>query len=140
MVDVGTQATTIDTQQVTLTNASDLETYVQATIVNFEIDSNVTKHQLTDDSIDNVFSLRMNYIEGTLRVTTGEWADLVTLTVDVAGVRPSKVWQVSWTDDSGNLVSTSFNGQLKTLRTIDNNPGKLTLFYRIETDQVAGVT
>lgn len=139
MVNVGIQANTVDTQKVTLTNFTDSLTYAEATIVNFDIDSIVEKNQRSDSTINNVFSLYMNSIEGTMRVTVPEWAALVVLTLDVNGVRPVRVWNVAWTDDSDNVVTTSFNGQLKTLRTIDNNPGKLTLFYRIEADTVISV-
>ncbi len=139
MSNVGIQANTVDTQQVTLTNVTDNDTYIQATIVNFIIDSTVEKNQLSDDTIDNVFSLYMNSIEGNMRVTTPEWAALVTLTADVDGVRPQKIWRIDWTNDSDDALSTSFVGQLKTLRQIDSGIGKIEIFYRIESNQTVSV-
>lgn len=140
MVDVGTQENTVQTQKVIITNETDSKTYIQATIVNFTIDSNVTKHQLNDDTIDNSFSLPMNSIEGTLRITIPEWADLVTLTKDVNGIRPIKSWSVKWTDDSGNTATTTFDGQLKTLISTDDGLQKLRVNFRIEATEKVVVT
>ena len=140
MVDVGVPANFVDTQDVTLTNLSDNLTYTQLTNVSFDIDSIVEKNQLTDDKIDNVFSLRMNAIQGEMMVTNPQWAALVTLTVDVDGVRPVKVWSISWTDATGTTVNTSFNGQLQTLSPVDSGLGFVTLFFRIQGDEVVGIT
>ena len=95
MADAGVQANFVDTQQITLTNITDSLTYIQITDFETNIDSNVIKHHLTDDTVDNVFDLYDNYIQGNMWATTPQWAALVTLTVDVDGVRPSKSWQVS---------------------------------------------
>ena len=57
MVDTGVQANFVDTQQITLTNTTDSLTYIQITDFETNIDSNVTKHHLTDDTVDNVFDL-----------------------------------------------------------------------------------
>jgi len=139
MVDVGVQANFIDTQDSILTNVSDSLTYSQLTDLILDIDSNVTKHQLTDDTIDNVFSLYMNSLQGNMWVTNPEWAALLALTVDVNGVRPSKVWTLTWTDQSNTVVSTAFNGQMKTLRVIDSGIGAIKLFFRLELDHAAGI-
>lgn len=140
MVNVGSQENTVDSQKVILTNETDNKTYIQATIVNFTIDSNVTKHQLNDDTIDNSFSLPMNSIEGTLRITISEWADLVTLTKDVNGIRPIKSWSIAWTDVSGNTATTTFDGQLKSLITTDDGLQKLRVNFRIEATEIVVVT
>ena len=91
MVNVGSQANFVDTQQATLTNVTDSLTYIQITDQEINIDSTVTKHHLTDDTVDNVFDLYANYIQGNMWATTSEWAALVNLTVNVNGVRPTKI-------------------------------------------------
>ena len=139
MVDVGVQANFVDTQQITLTNLTDSLTYIQITDFETNIDSNVTKHHLTDDTVDNVFDLYDNYIQGNMWATNPQWAALVTLTVDVAGVRPSKIWQVSETDQSSSNVTTSIVGQIKTLKKIDTGIGAVKLFFRIEGDETLSI-
>lgn len=139
MGNVGLQDNFIDTQDSILTNLSDSLTYTQLTDLVLDIDSNVTKHQLTDDSIDNVFSLYMNSLQGNMWITNPEWAALLALTVDVDGVRPSKIWTLTWTDQSNVVVTTAFNAQLKTLRPIDIGIGPLQLFFRLELDEVVGI-
>ena len=136
---VGVQANFVDTQQSILTNTSDGLTYDQLTDLVVDVDSNVVKHQLTDDTIDNVFSLRMNSIQGNMWVTNPEWEALVELTLDVNGVRPSKVWTITWTDQSNTEVTTAFNAQMKTLRPTDRGIGAVQLFFRLEGDQAVGV-
>ncbi len=139
MSNVGLQDNFVDTQDSILTNLTDNLTYTQLTDLVLDIDSNVTKHQLTDDTVDNVFSLYMNSLQGNMWVTNPEWAALLALTVDVDGVRPSKVWTLSWTDQSNVIVTTAFNAQLKTLRPIDIGIGPLQLFFRLELDEVVGI-
>ena len=132
---VGVQANFVDTQQSILTNSSDGLTYDQLTDLVIDIDSSVVKHQLTDDTIDNVFSLRMNSIQGNMWVTNPEWIALVALTLDVDGVRPSRVWSIAWTDQSSTTEATFFTAQMKTLRPIDRGIGAVQLFFRLECDQ-----
>jgi len=90
MVDAGSQANFIDTQNSKLTNFSDSLTYTQLTDTVLEIDSKVVKHQLTNDSVDNVFSLYMNSVQGNMWVTNPEWAALLALTVDGGGRKTVK--------------------------------------------------
>jgi len=139
MVNVGDQDNFVDTQNSILNNISDSLTYDQLTDLILDINSNVTKHQLTDDTIDNVFSLYMNSLEGNMWITNPEWAALLALTVETNGVRPSKGWTLTWTDQSNNIVTTAFNAQMKTLRPIDKGIGVLQLFFRLELDEVIGV-
>jgi len=136
---VGAQSNFVDTQKAVLSNATDLLTYIQLSDLVIDIDSNVTKHQLTDDTIDNVFSLRMNSLQGNMWITTPEWPALETLTVDVDGVRPTKVWFLAWSDQSQSTKTTVFNAQMKTLRPIDSGIGALKLFFRLEGDGTVGV-
>jgi len=140
MVNVGSQANFVDTQDSVLTNVTDSLTYTQLTDLVPDIDSNVTKHELTDDTIDNVFSLRMNSLQGNMWVTNPEWDALETLTVDVAGVRPKKVWNLVWTDQSTTVKTSAFNAQMKTLRPIDKGIGAVQLFFRLEADGTVVVT
>ncbi len=140
MVDVGLKTDTVDTQDVALTNVSDSKTYLQLTDVIPDISSNVTKHQLTDDTIHQVFSLRMNSIQGNILLTTPEIAALVVLTVDVAGVRPIKTWSVAFTDGVGSTTSLVFNAQLKDFRLIDSGIGVATMFFRLEATESVAVS
>lgn len=139
MVDVGVQANFVDTQKSKLTNLTDSLTYNQITDTVLDIDSNVVKHQLTDDTVDNVFSLYMNGVQGNMWITNPEWSALLALTVDVNGVRPSKVWTLEWTDQSNVVVTTAFNAQMKTLRPIDTGIGAVQLFFRLELDEAVGI-
>jgi len=139
MVDVGTQANFVDTQDSKLTNLTDSLTYIQVTDTVTDIDSDVTKHHLTDNTVDNIFDLYANSIQGNMWVTNPQWAALVTLTVDVNGVRPTKIWRLEETDQSGTVVTTSLNGQMKTLRKIDTGISAVQLFFRIEGDEVLSV-
>ena len=139
MGNVGVQANFVDTQNSILTNLTDNLTYIQLTDLVLDIDSDVIKHQLTDDKIDNVFSLYMNSLQGNMWITNPEWAALLTLTIDVNGVRPLKEWTITWTDQSNIIVTTAFNAQMKTLRPIDSGIGALQLFFRLELDEVIGI-
>ncbi len=139
MGNVGLQDNFVDTQNSKLTNITDSLTYTQLTDLVLDVDSDVTKHQLTDDTIDNVFSLYMNSLQGNMWITNPEWAALLALTVDVSGVRPSKVWTLSWSDQSNTVVTTAFNAQMKTLRPIDAGMGPLRLFFRLELDEIVGI-
>ena len=139
MVDAGLEQNFVDTQGISLTNATDGLTYIQLTDVDFLIDSNVTKHQLTDDRIDNVYSLYMNYIEANITLTTPEVAALVLLTKDVAGVRPTNVWTLNMDNSNDEAELISLNGQVKTLRIIDVGISVTKLFIRIEGDETVTV-
>ena len=139
MANVGLPENFVDTQDVLLTNVTNADTYLQLTDVVPDISSNVTKHQLTDDTIDNVFSLRMNSIQGNMVLTTTELADLVTLTVDVNGVRPIRTWSVAFTDATNNTVTLTFNAQLMDLRPIDSGLGSVRMFFRLEATETVGV-
>jgi len=137
---VGVQDNFVDTQQSMLTNVTDSLTYTQLTDLMFDIDSNVTKHELTDDTIDNVFSLYMSGVQGNMWLTNPEWDALVVLTEDVAGVRPIKTWLLRWIDQSNTVKTTTFNAQLKTLRPIDRGIGAVQLFFRLELREGVGVS
>lgn len=140
MADVGLQDNFVDTQQFKLTNVTDSLTYLQITDVTLDLDSNVTKHQLSDDTIDNVFSLYMSGVQGNMWITNPEWDALVVLTVDVAGVRPIKSWNLIQIDQSNTTKTTTFNAQLKTLREIDRGIGVVQLFFRLELQEAVVVT
>lgn len=140
MADVGVEKNFVDTQGISLTNDSDAKTYKQLTNVSFDVDSNVRKHQLTDGQVDNVFSLFMNYIQADITLTTTELGDLITLTRDVAGVRPIKLWSVSMNDSDNQTTNISFSGQVKTLRVIDAGISVTKIFLRIEGREALGVS
>lgn len=140
MVDVGSQLNWVDTQKFRLTNVTDSLTYIQITDVTLDLDSNVVKHQLSDDTIDNVFSLYMSSVQGNMWITNPEWAALVLLTVDVDGVRPVKSWNLIQTDQSNTVKTATFNAQLKTLREVDRGVGVVQLFFRLELQEAVVIT
>lgn len=139
MSNTGSPSNFIDVQDGKLVNVTDDKNYQQLNSLNLNIDSNVTKHHLTDDTIDNVFSLYLNSIEGNMILTTMEWNDLVTLTRDVDGVRPTKIWRLEWQDVSGDIVHTSFNGQLQTLRPTRPNAGLHEVYFQIQADEAISI-
>lgn len=139
MVDVGSAANWVDTQQARLTNTTDGLTYIQMTDSIQDIDSNVTRHELTDDTVDNVFSLYMNSIEGNMWVTQPQVAALITLTEDVAGVRPKRIWSLELTDNSNNVITIAFVAQLKIFRIIRNNLGNVKVFIKLLANETVSV-
>jgi len=58
MVDVGSSGNFVDTQDVNLTNTTDSKTYKQLTNVTLSITRTVYKHFLTDNTIENLASMR----------------------------------------------------------------------------------
>jgi len=132
MVNVGLQENFVDAQESTLTNRTQDLTYIQITDTILNIDSNVTKHQLTDNTIDNVFSRYMASMQGNMWVTLPEWLALTDLTVDVNGTRPVNVWELKWISQADVRISTVFAAQMKTLQIIDRGIGSVQLFFRLE--------
>lgn len=139
MADVGSETNYVDYQGKSLTNSTDSKTYVKLQNLVVNITRKVKKHQLTDGSVFNSVSLYMNSLEGNLILTSTEWVDLVALTATVDGQLPIKVWSVAWTDNSGNVVTTSFNGQLLTLSPESVSAGVIKLPFRIEADEAIAV-
>jgi len=139
MVNVGIPGDFIDSQNFNLTNDTDAKTYKQLTDIIVDIDSDVTKHQLTNNTINNVFSLSMISIQGNMWITAPQWAELVLLTIEVNGVRPIKSWELEWIDNSNVLLTTQFKAQMKTLRVIDNGIGNVQLFFRLECTEFINV-
>jgi len=139
MVNVGSEVNYVDYQGKSLTNVTDSKTYVKLQNLVMDITRKVTKHQLTDGSVFNSVSLYMNNLEGNLILTSTEWDDLQTLTETVNGQLPIKIWSVAWSDNSGNVKTTSFNGQFLTLRPESSGSGVHKLFFKIEADGVVTV-
>jgi len=136
MADVGVIDNFVDTQNSTLTNVSDSLTYLQLFNLTVDTDSNVTKHQLTNNTIDNVFSLSLNSIQGTMKVTTPELPALVELTKEVNGIRPIKLWKLTFTDYSNNIILTTFEAQMKTLNIVDSGIGAIDVSFRLEATEL----
>ncbi len=138
---VGIQDNFVDVQRTKLTNLTDSKTYTQVTEVYFDIDRNIEKNQLSSGAVDNVYSRYMNGIEGIIILTVPQLADLITLTNTIDDALPVKLWNLELTDQSDNTITTTINGQLKTLRQIRNKgPGVMMFFFRIESDEALVVT
>lgn len=137
---VGAEGNFVDTQKVSLTNTSDSLTYTQVTNVTMNIDRPVTKRQLTDDTIDNLFSGYDNFFEGDMVLTTPEYTALQTLTILTSGTLPTKTWELKYTDDSNSILTITISGQMKSLPIIDVGIGAVTIHFRIEGNHIVGVT
>lgn len=129
MGSVGSQNNFIDTQDSILTNVTDDKKYIELVNLTFNLDSALTRHQLTDDTIFNMFSLSFNEVSGNMWLTSNEWSGLQNLLIDVNGIRPIKTWNIEWVDQSGVTKQTSFSAQLKTLTPIDSGIGAVNLFF-----------
>ena len=127
----GSQDNFIDTQNAILANTTVNITYTQLTDLTFNLDSILTRHQLTNDTIDNIFSLSFSDVSGNMWLTTTEWSILQELLVDVNGIRPIKTWSITWTDQSSVVKTTTFLAQLKTLTPIDSGIGAIKLFFNL---------
>lgn len=135
MADVGLTSDFVDTQDVSLTNVTDNLTYKKLTDVILDMNKNLEKNQLTDNTVDNLYSLFMNGIEGNIRLTTLELDAWTALFIS----SETKVWQVSYTDADNDTKSISFNAEVKTFRLIDFGLGWVNQFFRLESDEVVTV-
>jgi len=137
MSSIGLEKNMVDVQDVTLTNITDSKTYTQLKNVRLDIDRKVTKHQLTNDTIDNIYSLQMNSIEGNIYLTTPDFADLATL----ASTLDTKTWEVAYSDSNGDNVKLRVSAQLKTLKVDDGDENDTSIFiFRLEGKETVGVT
>lgn len=135
MPDVGIVSNFIDTQDAKLTNTTDNKTYIQLLTSTLFLDNNVSKHQLTNDTIDNIYSLNMISLEGVMVLTRSEWADLVS----IYNSKTQKIWSLAWKDATNVTITTSIVGEIKLLTPIDSGEGALTLSFRIEGIQTVAV-
>ena len=122
----------VDTQDATLQNTTNSETFTQLTNLFFDISSNLTRHQLTDDTIDNLWDLRVNAIEGDMILTVPEITKWVGYTLHSNGKPPIKVWVLTYTPVAGSADTLTFNGQVSTFRPSDSGSNVLTYHFRIE--------
>ena len=136
MADIGVEANFVDTQRVSLTNTSDSNTYTQVTNVIFNLDRSVRKRQLTDDTIDNLFSGYDNFFEGDMVLTTPQYNALQQLTILSNGTLLTKIWELKYTDFSNSILTITINGQMKSLPIIDVGLGTVKVHFRIEGDQI----
>jgi len=135
MADVGSQANFVDTQDVSLTNTSDSLTYTQLTDVQLILTKNLVKHQLTDDTIDNVFSLKMISLRANMVLTNPEISALLVLYSSSA----TKVWTIKYIDFSNTTKSIAINGQIKDFNILDSGENVVRAFIHLEGDHVVGV-
>jgi len=140
MVNVGVPANFVDTQDVNLTNLSDAKTYKQLTNVTLSISRTVHKHFLTDDTIENLASMRHISMSGKMVLTNPQVADLITLTGTGSAAPVSKVWSIAYVDSSNTTKTLSINGQLMVFDIIDTGISVTTANFSIEGDETAGVT
>lgn len=135
MTDVGSQANFVDTQDVSLTNLTDNLTYTQLTDVQLILTKMVNKHQLTDDTIDNMFSLRMVSMRANIVLTNPEIATLLTLYSSSV----SKIWIIEYIDFSNTSIKLTVNGQIKDFHIIDSGDSAIRAFIHLECDEVIGI-
>ncbi len=136
MVNVGVPANFVDTQDVNITNTTDSKTYKQLTNVTLSITRTVHKHFLTDDSIDNLTSMRHISMSGKMVLTNPEVADLITLTGSGAAAPVTKIWSIAYVDSSNTTKTISINGQLMVFDIIDTGISVTTANFSLEGDEV----
>lgn len=86
MTDTGATVNFVDSQESVLTNVTDSLTYIQITDTVMDMNSEVTKHHLTDDTVDNVYDLHANSIDGNMWITPPQWPALHQLTVGIGHI------------------------------------------------------
>lgn len=133
MVNKGVFATErVDTQNVSLTNTTDSETYLQLLNVMPSMTSQLTRRQRTDSIIENLWDLRVTAIEGDIILTTPEIATWVAYMLQANNVPPTKTWQLSYTPMTGAAKTLTITGQVSLLHLIDSGIGVATYHFRIE--------
>ena len=136
MANVGLEKNLVNSQDVELTNVGDSKTYIQLMNVEMDIDRKVIKHQLTNDTVQNVYSLFMNGMQGNIALTTPQVADWTTLAISLA----TKEWQVKFFDSNNQSATIAFDAEVKTFRPIDDGETDATHFFRLEADGVLTIS
>lgn len=132
MVDAGEWAERVDTQDVSLINVTDSLTFKQLLNVFPDISASLTRHQLTDDTIENLWDLRVTFIEGDIVLTTPEITTWVAFTLQTNNKPPVKTWRLSYKPISGATVTVDISGQVSVFRLIDTGRGVALYHFRIE--------
>lgn len=141
MTDVGIEDEFIDTQDVSLENVTDSLVYKQVEVASFHISRSIEKNQLTDDTIDNLASLRFISIIGRLTVTAPDINKLISLTGDgVFGLSPPvKDWKITYSSSKATKRSITIKGQLFDFNMIDPGISDVQADFRLEGDETATV-
>jgi len=135
MVDAGVQANFVDTQDVTLTNVPDSLTYTQLTDVELILSRTFTKHQLTDDTIDNIPSLKMISIRGNMVLTNPEIPALVDLYIS----SEARLWKIDYTDFSNTNKNITTSAKIFDFHIIDSGADVTRAFIHLEGNEVLSV-
>lgn len=102
--------------------------FIQLFDFKLNLTKNVTKHQLTDNTIDNMYSLLMDSIEGKIVLT------ITDLEYWLARFKSSQTddWKITYTDDQGVEKSLAFKGEVAVFDNIRPEDDDITFFFRIE--------
>ena len=141
---VGVEANFVDTQGLTLENVTDGLIYNQVlTLDAIDILHSVKFHQLTNDTVEKLFSLADAQVGVTMLVTQPELALLVNLSTQTAAQSPQRNWNVNITDQSNNTTVLGGIAIISEFKIVDSGVGlstiKMTLDYITDTTAPAGV-
>ena len=114
----------VDSGNVSLTNVSDgEEVFTQLRRVRVFTESDVSKSQLTDDTLEKHFDLRDYRIEGEIWLTNPEIGTWIGYTVQTNNLPPAKSWRVTWKADDGGTNTTTGTFRVSRLSFVSEEEG-----------------
>ena len=130
---VGDPSGFIDTQGLQLENETDGLIYSQVLkMVPAKIGHNRDFNQLTNDTVEKLFSLTDAAFEVTLLATEPELQGLLDLTLPVLASLPDKVWVVKLTDQSNRSQTLTGSAILNDFTILDEGVGLTTIQFTLE--------
>lgn len=137
----GERSEVINSSRVRLTNTTASEFYKQMYNTQLFINSDVTTHQLTNSTLENLFDLRQFAIEADIILTEPEIPTWVARTVQTNNNPPSENYDFDFTDKNSNTRTLSGSFQLSILNHIIPERGLGNYHIRLEsTDGVVTVS
>lgn len=123
----------VDTQNVSLTNNTDVVTYTQATNIRWQTNpGKLTRRIRTDGVFENLWQPRMPSFEADIMVTEPQLAGLIALTLQSNNQLPIKSWSITMTDNSSNSTTITGSAQLSSFNFVDPGIGSTTYHIRLE--------
>lgn len=132
MSNVGDRDEFIDTQGVALTNVTDNKEYIQSLTVTPVIAHGTDFNQLTNDTIDKLFSLTDPKFLVSMVATTTEFAQLLALTVPIAATLTSKTWKIDYTDAKNGKTTLTGIATISNMRPVDAGAGDVILEFVLD--------
>lgn len=130
---VGDPSGFIDTQGLEIENETDGLIYSQVLkLVPAKLGHNRDFNQLTNDTVEKLFSLTDAAFEVTLVATEPELQGLLDLTLPVLAKLPDKVWIVRMTDQSNRTQTLTGSAILNNFTILDEGVGLTTIEFTLE--------